>query len=199
MTAQASIHSRENVYEYMCMTELSLRSQRAEEKRAEERGTTQRAPFTLSLSVSIVLNANCVTAAQPVLHLPALMVLTLPSPASGGRGARITAVMMPGLGLKRQCDQLCVQSQPFFVLSAKESAAWVADPKHVFICAHWRLGGGVIVEVFEPQAQPDTKEQKTLRSSRWQLLFSLLHDWNKTITIHDEIQKKTQCSTITKT
>lgn len=54
----------------MHMTELSLRSQQTDEKQAKERGTTHRVPFTLSLSVSIVLIANSVTAAQPALHLP---------------------------------------------------------------------------------------------------------------------------------
>lgn len=71
------------------------------------------------------------------------MVVTLPSLAEGGR-ASITAVVLPGLGLKWQRDQLCVESQPFFILPAKELGARAVDPmqasnSHIHI---WSLEAG---------------------------------------------------------
>lgn len=72
------------------------------------------------------------------------MVVTLPSQAEGGRRASLTAFVQPGLGLKWQRDQLCVESQPFFVLLAKESRAGAVDPmqasnSHIHI---WSLEAG---------------------------------------------------------
>ena len=50
--------------------------------------------------------------------------MALPSVGErGGRRAALTVVVLPGLGLKWQRDQLCVESQPFFVLPAKELEA----------------------------------------------------------------------------
>lgn len=142
MTVQPSFHWHESVYVH---AELSLRSQRTDERLGQKRLKPHKESHSPCLIVlAVLLNANSVTAAQPVLLLPAHMVVTLPSLASRGRRASIAVVVLPGLGLKWQCDQLCVESQPFFVLPAKESGAWAADPmqasnSHIHI---WSLEAG---------------------------------------------------------
>lgn len=123
-------------------TELSQRThQRPGQKRLELHKESHSPCLTV---LAVLLNANIVTTAQPVLLLLAHMVVTLLSLASRGRRTSITVVVLPGLGLKWQCDQLCVVSQPFFVLPAKKLGAYNAGPMpasnlHIHI---WSLEAG---------------------------------------------------------
>lgn len=67
-------------------------------------------------------NANSATAAQPVPLLPATTVVTQGVRREEGPLYLQSRCLV--WALKWQCDQLCVESQPFFVPSAKESGAW---------------------------------------------------------------------------
>lgn len=128
--------------------------------------------------LAVLLNANIVTAAQLVLLLLAHIVATLLSLASRGRWPSITIALLPGLGLKWQCDQLCVESQPFFALPSKKLGAYNAD-SHIHI---WSPEAGYcsLLSVFsEPLVQSDTKWY----SSQWNLLPNL--PGNKLITIQN--------------
>lgn len=81
--------------------ELSLRSQRTDERLGQKRLKPHKKSHSPCLIVlAVLLNAKSVTAAQPVLLLPAHMVVTLPSLASRERRASIAVVVLPGLGLK---------------------------------------------------------------------------------------------------
>lgn len=107
--------------------------------------------------LAVLLNANIVTSAQLVLLLLAHMVATLLSLVSRGRWTSVTIAVLPGLGLKWQCDQLCVESQPFFALPSKKLGAYNAD-SHIHI---WSPEAGYCsleLSVFtEPLVQSDTK------------------------------------------
>lgn len=107
--------------------------------------------------------------------------MALPSvEEGGGRRAALTVVVLPGLGLKWQRDQLCVESQPFFVLPAKELEARAVDPKqackltHSYLVTSGRVQqtGVILVGFSKPPAQLDMKKKdwRTLHSSQKNLL-----------------------------
>lgn len=63
--------------------------------------------------LAALLNAYSVTSARPVLLQQNFIGVK-------EEEGSISAFVLPGLGLKWKCDQLCVESQSFFMLPATE-------------------------------------------------------------------------------
>lgn len=162
MTVQPSFHWHESVYVH---AELSLRSQRTDERLGQKRLKPHKESHSPCLIVlAVLLNANSVTAAQPVLLLPAHMVVTSITGVKREEG-QYSCSHVAWFGFKMavwptMCGISAILRSPCQGIGSlgRWSHAGLKLTHSYLVTRSRVLQSGVIVEVFEPQTQSDTKE-----------------------------------------